>query len=247
MKKISWLVIVLLLFGPFTVESREIKVLYGDLPPYMFVKDGKPAGFYYELLQEMKKELKDIDFTYRYLPVNRMIYLTQRDPGTMCLGLTRNEKRENLYKWVGPSIPRRVCAYRLKSNSHFRLRTKEDFQKYSFGVGLGFAAIQDLLKHGASMENIDQVSNDSVNIKKLVMGRFDFYASIDVVAIHYAKLNGVNWNDIHCEYVLNDKYSLYYVFNKATADSLVEEFQQALDKVKESGRWKKLIDVYYGT
>lgn len=240
------LLLLILLFIALPVEAREIKVLYSELPPFMFMEDEKPAGFYNALLQEMKKEMGDIKLNYKHVPVKRMIIITQKEPGTMSLGLTRNPKRENLFKWVGPSIPRRVAVYRLKSRTDTRLKTSDDFKKYTFGVGLGFAAKQDLIKHGVPRENIEEVSIDSANIKKLFSNRIDFYASIDIVAVHNVRLESLSWNDIHCERVLNDKYSLYYAFNKETEDSLISEFQKALDKVKESGKWENLYNFYYG-
>ncbi len=142
----------------------------------MFIKDKKSAGFYYDLLQEMKKEMDDIEFSYNYLPIKRMIITTQEEPGTMCMGLTRNPERENRFKRVGPSMPRRVGVYRLKSRDKLRLKTKEDFTKYKFGVGRGrgFAAIQDLLTHGVPLEHIEEVSRDRSNTKKLFNNRIDF-------------------------------------------------------------------------
>lgn len=244
MKKIWFPLLLLCISVP--TEAREIKVLYGELPPFMFIKDKNPAGFYYDLLQEMKKEMGEIEFSYEYLPVKRMITTTQKEPGTMCLGLTRNPKRENLFKWVGPSMPRRVGVYRLNSRTDLRLETADDFMKYRFGVGRGYAAIQDLLKHGVPMEHIEEVSRDSGNVNKLFKNRIDFYASIDVVAVHNVKLEGFSWSDIHCERIINDNYMLYYVFNIETEDSIISEFQKALDKVKESGKWEKLVDFYTG-
>ncbi len=246
MKKNLWIFVSILLFSVSSVDAREIQVLYGKLPPYMYQENGEPAGFYYDLLMLMKKEMKDIQLNFQYLPVKRMIYETRVRPGRMCLGITRNESRESLYKWVGPTIQRRVGAYRLKSRAHLSLNTREDFQKYQFGVGLGFAAIQDLLKLGVPMKNIQEVPVDSANIFKLLRQRIDFYASIDLVAVHNVKLAGGKWDDFHEEYILNDRYHLYYAFHKDIDDALIRDFQQALDKVKQSGEWQILVNRYTG-
>lgn len=245
MKQAILIFLYVLLFDV-SVQAREIAVLYGKLPPYMYMADNRPAGFYYELLALMKKQMAPITFTYQYLPVKRMILTARLRPDTMCLGLTRNPERESLYKWVGPSISRRVGAYRLKSRPDLVLETEADFKTYRFGAGLGFAAIQDLMAYGVPKVHIEEVSRDSANITKLVQGKIDFYASIDVVAVQNAELEGISWEKFHCAYILNDRYQLYYAFHPETQDSLIREFQQALDTVKSAGAWDVLVSRYRG-
>ncbi len=67
-----------------------------------------------------------------------------------------------------------------------------------------------------------------------------------MVAVHNVGIEGFRWSDIHCERIINEKYDLYCVFTIETEDSVISEFQKALDKVKESGKWQKRVDFYYG-
>lgn len=241
--------LVIFLFGliiPPAGQARTVQVMYGKLMPFMYQQKGKPAGFYVELMNMVLKEMGPVTLHYTYLPVKRGIEEVKRQPGTMFLGLTRNPSRENSYKWVGPIASRRVCAFRLKSRPDLSLDTPEDFKKYRFGTGLGFAAIQDLKAHGVSLNRIDEIRQDSVNIVKLFRKRIEFYASIDFTAAHNAHLEGYAWDQIECAYVLNDKYKLYFAFNRQTPDELTRSFQKALDTVKEKGKWQKLVNLYTG-
>ncbi|MCP4345309.1 MAG: amino acid ABC transporter substrate-binding protein, partial [Desulfobacterales bacterium] len=226
MKKIFW---ILFLFSGFIVSANaeQYLVLGTDLPPLMYEKDSQPQGFYVEILEAMIQTMKDVDIEIKFFPVPRLFKILSSPGNTLSLGVTRNEKREHLYKWVGPIYPRIFALYKLKNRTDLIVNSLADVRPYRIGVGRGYAAVDDLLNAGIPRKNIDEVDTDDLNIKKLFANRIDFVIMNDVMLAYRLAHEGYSWADIEQSHILNDKYQFWYAFNKELDDKVVQKFQAA--------------------
>ncbi len=245
MKKIVLLII--LIFSEFivTAGAKEYTVVGTDLPPLMYQQDNQPKGFYVDVLQEMVRNMKDVDIDIVFYPAPRMFKILSESKETFSLGIARNEKREHLYKWVGPIYPRIFALFKLKSRTDLKITKLEDIRSYDVGVGRGYAAVDDLLKAGIPRKNIKEVTTDTQNIKKLFANRIDFVIMNDVMLAYRLEQEGHRWTDIEQTLILNDSYQFWYAFNKEMDDNVVRKFQVALDQLKETGVHKTIIQKYF--
>ncbi len=227
------------------VQAEMYNVVGTELPPLMYTENGKAEGFYVDLLHAMIFNLKDADIKVKFYPAKRMFKVLSETDNTFSLGITRNENREDLYKWVGPIYPRIFALFKLRKRSDIQVEKLEDVCSYQTGVGRGYAVMNDLLKAGVPKKNIQEVSNDTLNIKKLFHGRIDFVVMNDIMLSYLLKKEGHMWNDVEKVMILNDQYEFWYAFNKNINDRTIQKFQQSFDQLKQDGRYGSIVKKYF--
>ncbi len=227
------------------VQAKHFEVVGTEVPPLMYLKNGTPAGFYVDILNLMIQDMKDVEISISFFPAPRMFRVLSENPDTFSLGVARNDKREFLYKWVGPIYPRIFALFRLRDRSDIQVTKLEDIRLYRIGVGRGYAAMNDLLEAGVPCENIEEVTIDAQNIRKLFARRIDFVVGNDVMVAYLLKQEGYQWNDVEQTLVLNDEYQFYYAFNKNMDDRIIQKFQDALDRLKQDGRYAAIVRKYF--
>ena len=211
----------------------------------MYSENGKAEGFYVDLLTAIMSNLPDSTTDIQFYPVNRMLLEISKTDNTFSLGITRNEKREQDYKWVGPIYPRIFALFKNKDRSDIQVDSLADIRSYRIGVGRGYAAVNDLLKAGVPRANIHEATDDTLNIKKLFRNRVDFVVMNDIMLAALLKKEGKNWGDVEKALILNDQYEFWYAFNKNTDDQTIAKFQRALDQLKTDGRYDQIVKKYF--
>ncbi len=245
MKKPLWMVLIFFSGVIVSANAEQYLVVGTDLPPLMYQEDSQPKGFYVEILHAMIQNMNGVDIEIEFFPVPRMFKALSLSRNTFSLGVTRNEKRERLYKWVGPIYPRIFALYKLKARTDLVVNSLADVRSSRIGVGRGYAAVDDLLNAGIPRENIDEVDTDDLNIKKLFANRIDFVIMNDVMLAYRLAHEGYSWADIEQSYILNDKYQFWYAFNKELDDRVIQKFQAALDQIKQNGTHDLIIKKYF--
>ncbi len=243
MKKFLSIIFFMLSTASFT-EAEIFQVVGSEFPPLMYEDNGNPAGPSVELLQMMIKEMKGVEVKIGFYPVNRMLLMVSENKNTFTLSITRNQERESLFKWVSPICPRTSALFKLRNRSEIHVAKLEDVRSYKIGVGRGYAAVDDLLKAGIPRENIEEVTNDLLNIKKLFAGRIDFVANNGLVFAYLLKQEGHQMDEIEQAIILNAQYHYYYAFNKETDDLIIRQFQESLDHLRQNGEYDKLLNKY---
>ena len=228
-----------------SAKAEEFQVVGAEFPPLMYVEQGNPAGLSVELLQMMLQNLKDVKVNIEFHPVPRLLKVVAENANTFSLSVTRNQERESQFKWVGPICPRTNALFKLKARSDLQIKTLQDLHPYKIGVGRGYAAVNDLLNAGIPKEQIEEVTEDTQNVKKLFMQRIDFVATNDLVFAHILKNEGRQWDEVEQVMILDAKYQYYYAFNKETDEKIIQQFQQALDQVKQIGKYVALLKKYF--
>ncbi|EAR61626.1 substrate-binding periplasmic protein [Neptuniibacter caesariensis] len=226
-------------------KATTFNVVGTEVPPLMYSVDDKAKGFYVDLLEAMVSNLDDTEVKISFYPAKRMFQEIAKTEKTFSLGITRNEKREELYKWVGPIYPRIFALFKNKDRSDIQVDSLADIRSYRIGVGRGYAAVNDLLKAGVPQKNIHEATDDTLNIKKLFRNRVDFVVMNDIMLAALLKKEGKNWGDVEKALILNDQYEFWYAFNKNTDDQTIAKFQRALDQLKTDGRYDQIVKKYF--
>lgn len=240
---ISISLITLAISNPFPVFAKEYVVLGINFPPLMYEQDGKPAGFYYEMLLLIQKKMPDMNFKTKFYPTPRMFKVLQQTPGTFSLGIARTPEREALYKWAGPSITTIKGLYKLKSRSDIRIESEAAVKQYKIGTGRAYAFIQMLMLMGVPESQIDVVNNDVQNLIKLYKGRIDLMATLDIVFLKILKQTDYRWEEFEMAYLIG-KSDMYYAFNRDFDDHFIRRFQEALDQVRKTKEYSELVRKY---
>ncbi|MCF6178218.1 MAG: transporter substrate-binding domain-containing protein [Geopsychrobacter sp.] len=242
--------LVLLSFGiacttsAFAQTADDLTYMTEEYPPFNFQINGKLQGISIDLLEKVfqqigaNKSRADIQL----IPWAKGYEAVKNQPNTVLFAMTRTEARESLFKWVGPLAPARIVVMARKADG-IKIDSVADLNKYKIGAIREDIGEQLLLSGGVSKDSVDASSSIEANIKKLDRGRIDLWAYDQTVAMYAIKKAGYNPQDFESVYVLKDG-ALYYAFNKGTDEGLIQKFQTALDAVKQSGEYAKILGAY---
>ncbi|MGM0609803.1 MAG: substrate-binding periplasmic protein [Thermodesulfobacteriota bacterium] len=225
---------------------NDLNLVTEQYPPYNFEQDGNLQGisidYLVQALQQAGSDLGRSDI--RLLPWAKGYDMALNQPGTLLFATTRTEQREELFKWAGPIAPTKISLV-AKKDSNVRIDNLSDIMDKDYTIGVIRDDVgEQLLKEGGVPDgNIDAVAKAVLNIKKLDRGRIDAWAYEENVAMWLIKSNGFDPGNFEPVYEL-EKAELFYAFHKDTPQDTVNKLQNALDAVKQGGKYDQILDTY---
>jgi len=237
MKKLLLLIVTLLLSSPALAED-SISLLTEEFAPYQFYEgegDNKIiTGISIEIVQEIQKQLGNSD-PIKVLPWNRALKLLTKNKNNALFSTARTPDREDKYKWVGP-LSKLEMVFFKKAGSDITFSSMEEAKKVNkIGVTKNVATHEILTNMGFTNLDVMQSGSDDKNLKRLIKGRVDTWPTAYYAGIYSAKRLGVLDKIEVIPGVTILSGFLYLAFNKETEDSVIHEWQLALDHLKSNG------------
>lgn len=211
-----------------------------------FLRGKQHAGrraFYIELVREMMQEL-DVVSPIEEVPLKRALFLLSSEPGYALFNLNRTAGREAKMKWVGPlhssvthfyenkNAPTGIQSFDdaqkvesicvLRENVHHRLLRKKGFTNI-FPANSYVSCIHMLSMQRVKLTPLSNLSSIVLNKERLLS------SGLQKTAVKLSESQG------------------YIAFSKSTPGEVIDRWQAALDKLKESGRYQQLIELYLHT
>lgn len=228
--------------------ADDILFMTEEFPPVNFIQDGEIKGISVDLmvlmLQKLGSQVSRDDF--KLYPWARGFEIIQRKPNTCLFAMGRTPERENDFKWVGPIIWTRMVLMARKDRKLF-IQSSDDINKYRIGVVIKDSAENILLKKGVRQETLYRMSGtDATNaiIRLLNLNGIDAWAYEEIAAKWILKKNGLNPEAYESAFVLKEGEQAYFAFHKDTSDSLIQNFQSVLDKLKAEGKYQDILAKY---
>jgi len=154
------------------------------------------------------------------------------DENVVLFGTTHTEVRHDKFKWVGPLATKRDILV-AKKGSGIKINTLEDAKKVKRIGTLRDDTRERFLKmHGFT--NLEPVSDEQKNAKKLVLGRIDLWAYKEPGLKTVCELAGVNYHEVEEVYHLR-KINVSIAFSKKTSDSIVQKWRNAFNEMLTDG------------
>lgn len=249
LKKLSQRLLFVLCLGAGIAHAelpRDYKVilLTENFPPFNmaiddknFARDDSIDGISADIVREMFKRAGiDYTLTLRF-PWDRLYRLTLDKPNYGLFSTTYTEERKPLFKWVGP-IAKTGWVLLAAPGSDIKVSSLKEAAKYRIGAYKNDAVSQNLESQGLAPIN---ALRDQENVKKLVRGQIDLWATTDPVGRYLAKQEDVTGLNT----VLRFKDAeLYLALNKDTPDEVVQRLQQALDAMRAEGYVDEVTNNY---
>jgi len=232
-------ILVLILFFATLFGGSEYNIMTEESVPFNYTdSEGNLAGISVEIVRELLKIIGHKD-NIKIMPWNRSYKMTQKLPNNILFPMVRLPEREELFKWVGPFAKNRWVVFANK-DSNISINSLAELKKsnYTIGTYQNDACELHLKKEGFA--NLDSVYDDNLNISKLKNGRIDLWATGEIDAYHKAKVAGVAIKPI----IPIKNFDLYIAFSPDTPDSEIKKWQDALDKLKRSAKYKEIVDKY---
>lgn len=208
-----------------------------DSPPYNMLVDGKIVGIGADKVTMLMKRANQ-PYSVQLMPWRRAYEDAQKLPNSCVFSTTRTPEREALFKWVGPIAFNEWVLYG-RADSHPDLATLDDARPYLIGAYNGDVREQYLRGRGFRVET---VVADSLNAKKLILGRIDLWVSGRFDGAALIEQSGSSGRIVP---LLNFYRSeLYLACNPKVPDSLIDKLNVLLGVMARDGS-ANAIDARY--
>jgi polar amino acid transport system substrate-binding protein len=236
MKNLFLIMISVFLITGQSVLCEELTILTENLPPLNFVEKGVLVGPSVEIVKEIQKRVGSQEQIQVY-PWARAYKMALEDKNVILFGMTYTKVRENKFKWVGPLATKRDILI-AKKGSGFKINRLEDAKKVNRIGTLRDDTRERLLKsHGFT--NLEPVSDEQLNAKKLALGRINLWAYKIPGLRKVCDLAGVDYNEFEEVYHLRE-IDLMIAFSKKTSDSIVQKWGNAFNEMSADGTIMKI-------
>lgn len=217
-------------------KMQTLQLVTENYPPITFMKDGYMTGFATEVVQEILKRQNHPD-NIRMMAWDDAYNIALKEKNVVLFSTTRTDKREMLFKWVGPIGSYRDVLY-AKKGSGILLNSLEDAKKVGkIGVVDGWFSKEFLT--GLGFKNLKSSKLPTDSAKGLVEGKLDLCAFTDMTAPEILQESGYSMDEIVPAYVIKT-YEFYIAFSNKTSDDTVNEWRRSFDEMKKDGSFDKI-------
>ena len=238
MKKLLMIMASVFLVSVQPAVSAELTILTENLPPLNYVKDGVLVGPSVEIVKEIQRRVGSKEEIKVY-PWARAYKMALEEENVVLFGMTHTKVREDIFKWVGPLATKRDILV-AKKGSGIKISSLEDAKRVNRIGTLRDDTRERLLKrHGFT--NLESVSDEQMNAKKLALGRIDLWAYKKPGLKTVCELAGVDYNDVEEVYHLR-VINVDIAFSKKTSDAIVQKWRNAFNAMLADGTLMKIYN-----
>jgi polar amino acid transport system substrate-binding protein len=216
-----------------------------EYPPYNFRgEDDVVTGMAVDILMAGLKKVgatvpaKNI----KILPWKEGYKRVQRKAGTVLFSTTYTPERQQVMKFVGPSVPIRVSIIAPKSKK-LAVKDPSDLSPLKIGVVRDDIGDQLVRKFALSDDNIAKKDTLKQLSYFFQRGRVDVIAYVPGVYSHYLKNSDLDPNEFEEVYLLKEGH-VGYAFHNSTAPEVLAKLQAAIDELRSDGTIDEIIAKY---
>lgn len=219
------------------LPASALEVMTEDNAPFNYLDGQQVSGISTEILLEMGKRA-GVPLKIQILPWPRAYRAALDAPDTCVYSTVRLPEREALFKWIGPLASNKWALF-AKSDFHKPINTIYDAKNYRIG-GVTMDAKSIYLK-SLGFNNIDLVTDDNLNLAKLIAGRIDLWIS----GLYKAKESAEHVGGKTIKPVLVVREVDYYLAcNPKTSEATLNALTQALQALQKDG-YVKAVAAHY--
>ncbi|MBF0301967.1 MAG: ABC transporter substrate-binding protein, partial [Desulfamplus sp.] len=174
--------------------------------------------------------------------------LASTKPNVVLFSTTFTEERRTLFKWVGP-VAESVWVLYAKAGSGIKLKSLEAAKRLK-KIGTYKDDVREQFLKEKGFTNLESVTDDSLNLKKLMDNSIDLWVSSRDRVPFVANEMGIPMESIEPVLKMVEK-GLFIVFNAETPDDIVDKWAVAYDQLKSGGtmeaiykKWNVTVPTY---
>lgn len=236
--------IFLVTFGLFAKDT--IFVVTEHLPPFQ-VAEGSvvKSGLGYDLVTELLQRVGD-EYEMKSYLWEHAYSIALKKENIMIYSMTRSEKRENKFKWVGKIVNVDPYFWKIEDNDSLQITTFEELKNYKIGVSRDDNQHQTLLTQGFTENvNLFPVANWNQAIKMLFLGRIDMIVGPEImIAARFKELNK-DMSKLK-KVIAQNKVGkgLCIAFSISTSDEIVDRYRAAYQAMIKDGTYDRIMKKY---
>ena len=173
------------------VLSQELTILTENLPPLNYVENGVLVGPSVEIVREIQRRVGSNEKIKVY-PWARAYKMSLEQENVVLFGMTHTKVRHDQFKWIGPLATKRDILV-AKKGSGIIINSLEDAKRVK-SIGTLRDDTRERLLRSLGFTNLEPVSDEQMNAKKLILGRLDLWTYKIPGLRTVCELAGVNYN-----------------------------------------------------
>jgi len=224
------------------ISEEIITLSTGEWSPYTS-KDNPTKSIAETIIREAFRN-ENIKVSVKYYPWKRAYKVAKELDSDGTFPWLGTEKRfEDFYSSEQAIIKIKMVFFHLK-NFQFKWNSYSDLKKYRIGGTIGYKSAELLKEKNLTVE---LVPREVQNFKKLLKNRIDitpssYLVGYDIINNNFSKKEKLAFTN-HPKKVYPDTGAYLLISKKhPNAKELINKFNKGLDKLIESGRYKKIID-----
>lgn len=226
-----------------------VRIASGEWIPYNG-KDLNEQGFCSHIVTEAFKA-SGYDVEFEYYPWKRSFHLVEEGTFDATLCWVETEERKGPFLISEPILTEKVFFFHRR-DMDFEWNTIDDLAKFKIGGTIGYSYGEPF--ENAVKENriqVDRVSKDELNFRKLLRGRIDIYpiefiVGYSIIANTFKPAQALLLTN-HPKPLRVTKYHL--LVSRALPgdrpEKLLEAFNRGLQSLHESGKYDEMSDLLF--
>lgn len=235
---IAWYVMIIMACATSPCLAADLKILAFDEPPSSYVdENGKLTGFSVDVVREIQHRISNDD-PIELVPEIRALVTASREPNVVLLSVSRTPDRENQYHWI-TLLVRKPWVFYTKKNAGIVLKSISDARQLgTIGVTRG---VRSAYLEKLGFKNLETVSNNWQNIKKLFAGRIQaLYYEPQGMATECQRL-GIPFSEFK-ELLITNYSGVYLVMSEGTEPDIVKNWKNAAQDMKDDGTFQRIAE-----
>ena len=224
-------------------QTEELRIVAGELPP--FTSENPEESFLTEVLQEVAREM-GVTFTIIFVPWIRCECQVEQLQAWGAFPYVSNPEREQKFFFSDRLYSAQAKFFYYSPDGEkkdFSYTELQDLRPYRIGGVRGYYYVKAFEDAGIELE---LVTDEEQNPKKLAAGRVDFIIMNETVGWHLIKKSFPpdkvkNFGTVEKPYT---EFNSCLMTSKhyPNTQGLLTRFNAALNKVKETGVYQRIIE-----
>ncbi|MDO8651038.1 MAG: ABC transporter substrate-binding protein [Undibacterium sp.] len=220
-------------------SSQTLTLVTEDYPPFNIVhpKTGAITGIATEKVRELMRRSAQT-YSLNAYPWARAFQMARIDANTCVFSTARTPEREAMFKWIGPLVKNNWVIFGRAGDSR-KPQSLEDLRPYVMGTYRNDAIGEFLTLKGFKTE---LANTDSDNPQKLLYGRFDFWATGELLGNTILKNQNLGKKIVPLfQFHQSD---MYLACHPEMAQERIERYNQLLKQMELDGSVAKIEKKY---
>lgn len=221
--------------------SRSLHLVTEPWTPFVFVKDGKPTGVDFDVVQSVFEQM-GIDIHIEFMPWRRCLSMIREGEADAVLDVAKNADRMTYIHFPSEHLSSSNSNIFYLNNKPLTYNSLADLSGMTVGTQFGYSYSAEFDK--ADNFTKEPVSDIAFNIRKLMAGRIDAFIANRVFGEQAVHKKGLG-NVISYSPTPISGGNIYIGFSRkrVTAD-FVRQFNHALQEFKKTPEYAVIREQY---
>lgn len=227
-------------------QENTLLFLAEELPPYHYLNEkGQVTGALVDIVNATLKQA-ELNGEVKIQPFARSYQAAQNQTNTFLFSLLKTPKRIHSFQWVGETYKSYAVLVGLKKKKTLQLASLDNAKHYLVGTIRGYHSAQYLKENGFKENKNLSLSVTSKHMwAKLFSNRIDFVLTNFMALDRDITNAGFNAENIKPYLSIKDfPNELNIATGLTTPKDTVERLRVALNDIKQSGIYQKILTQY---